>query len=129
MRDKHYDKEEQKAVQSALAKMEMEDPQIKKWKQQMAELDDKIARKKKEISEKERKKRTRRLIVLGAIVEDALGVELPDGSDELEALVRYYLPLIRSAIDNGKLYERLKKIREEDEKKKEEQEENENADD
>ena len=102
MRDKHYDKEEQKAVQSALAKMEMEDPQIKKWKQQMAALDDKIARKKKQISEKERKERTRRLITLGATVEKYFGAEIHEGSDEMEYVIRY-MPVIKKRFDEEKI--------------------------
>lgn len=107
MNEKNYDKEERKAVQSALAKMEMEDPQIKKWKQQMAALEDKIERKKKSISEKERKERTRRLIVLGGKIESVLEMELPEGSEVLEAIIRCYLPQIRSEIKSGRAIERL----------------------
>lgn len=108
MNNKDYNREEQKAVQSALAKMEMEDPQIKKWKQQMAALDDKIARKKKQISEKERKERTRRLIALGATVEKYFGAEIKEGSDEMSCIV-HYMPIIRTRFDKGE-YKKQEKI-------------------
>lgn len=122
MKDKKYDKEEQKAVQSALAKMEMEDPQIKKWKQQMAALEDKIERKKKSISEKERKERTRRLIVLGGMVESVLDTEAPEGSDIFMALMRCYMPLVRDEMKSGRFKDRLDKVKAEDEKKAREKE-------
>ena len=90
----------------------------KKLKQEEERLKDKMIRLKKQESDKRRKARTHRLVVLGAIIEDAIGVELPEDSEELEALVRCYLPQVRSEIDSGRLYERLEKLHAEDEKKK-----------
>ena len=92
----------------------------KKLKQEEERLKDKMIRLKKQESEKRRKARTHRLVVLGAIIEDAVGVELPEGCEELEALIRCYLPQVRSEIDSGKLYERLEKLHADDEKKKNE---------
>lgn len=90
----------------------------KKLKQEEGQLKDRIIKLKKHESEKKRKARTHRLVVLGAIIEDAMGVELPDGCDELEALVRCYLPQVRNELNSRKLYERLEKLREEDAAKK-----------
>lgn len=90
----------------------------KKLKQKEERLKDRMIKLRKQESEKKRKARNHRLIVLGAVVEDALGIELPESSEEMEALVRCYLPQVRSEIDSGRLYERLEKLHAEDEKKK-----------
>lgn len=90
----------------------------RKLKQKEERLKDKMIKLKKKETEKARKARSHRLIKLGAIIESELGIELPDGSDELEAIVRCYLPIIREERKSGRFAERLKKVREEDETKK-----------
>ena len=91
----------------------------KKLKQKEERLKDRMIKLRKQETEKKRKARNHRLIVLGAVVEDALGIELPESSEEMEALVRYYLPKIRDEIDSGKLYDRLDALKEKEEPKQE----------
>ena len=79
----------------------------RKLKQEEERLKDRMIKLKKQESEKKRKARTHRLIVLGAMVEDILDAEAPEGSDIFEALRRYYMPLVRDEIKSGKAIERL----------------------
>lgn len=117
--DKLAQEEAEKRLEVSPEMQKLLDKQ-KKLRQEEEQLKDRIIQLKKKESEKKRKARTHRLVVLGAIVEDAMGVELPDGCEELEALVRYYFPQIRNELDSGRLYERLERLHEEDEKKKNE---------
>ena len=87
-----------------------------KLKQEEEKLKDRIIKLRQQETEKKRKARTHRLVVLGAIIEDAIGMELPKDSEILEAIVRCYAPIIRSEMKNGKLNERLASVRERDEK-------------
>ena len=111
--EKKAKEQTQKALDTSLEMQKLLEEQ-RKLKQKEERLKDRMIKLKKKETEKARKARSHRLIKLGAIIESELGIELPDGSDELEAIVRCYLPIIRDELMNGRLRDRLKKLREED---------------
>lgn len=117
---RNYERQaEQKALEELEASPEMIKLREKEKKnlQEQQRIKDKIARLQKKETEKERKARTHRLIVLGAEVEALFGRKIADGTDEWEC-IKHYMPIVRREWENGNFAKVLEKKKREAEEAK-----------